>query len=483
MAENTSATVDYCRRWFGERLESLKSYWLRCILPSLNLLTRHQKNESLIEMKKILLSICALVVTVVFVAISIDCGIPLLYYAFGDKSKEPYGYVDTDGHMTLNLRHLGLCSVGDRFSDGYCLVSKLTSDGTHQKYSFIDRQGKFLSGNCDFSNARNFSDGFAAVQLDGNSSHTVPFFGKVYEWNFVDKAGRVLLRTNDLPIETLPFACGVAGVRRSSDYRWQYINKTGDLAFSGAFDDATPFSEDIASVRLNNRWGLINKAGKFLLEPTYEPQQSGSDFENPIRPFHEGLAAAVTNKGTRVDYLNTTGQVAFSLEKSYKDKHFLKFKSPGNGSKSFIRIEDGLFHRGFFDCSIANEDLSEGLVVFQRDGKFGFMDTSKSVVVRPTFDYCWPFADGRALVYLETMFGGRFGYIDHSGKIVIPCIYAKAFSFSDGLAVVSDDIKSSQYKYITKHGKVAIARSLPYATSFHDGLARVGRWNVNCDSF
>ena len=304
----------------------------------------------------------------IMVLVFVDLGIPLLCYAFADKSQEPYGFVDKNGQVVINLRQLKLRAIGDRFVNGQCLVGRSDSpDGDRQRW-FMNTRGRLLS------------------------------------------------------------------------------------------------------------------LGESLDTTVLEQQLLEDRFEKSGQTFHEGLKAIANAQGSRIDYINSKRRV-LSIKRFRVDKRFLRFNRFGSTYGSFIRIQDPIPFRGVFDCNSNNLDAAEGLIVFQQGDKFGYVDFSNSIVIPPEFDYCWPFSDGRALVYVETPLGGRFGYIDHTGKTVIPCKYAKAFPFSEGLAVVSDDIKSVEYKYIDRDGKTAFGKAFPQAKSFHDGLALVGRCYLNTDSF
>lgn len=80
------------------------------------------------------------------------------------------------------------------------------------------------------------------------------------------------------------------------------------------------------------------------------------------------------------------------------------------------------------------DDFSNGLVRIRRDGKIGYADLTFKTVIRPRFDFAWPFEKGRALVCVgcapsstrsgkeehPALSGGRWGAIDRSGREVVP---------------------------------------------------------------
>ena len=50
------------------------------------------------------------------------------------------------------------------------------------------------------------------------------------------------------------------------DGKWGYINKTGQFVIKPKYSSAGSFSSGLAPVGLNGRYGYINKAGKLLIE-------------------------------------------------------------------------------------------------------------------------------------------------------------------------------------------------------------------------
>ncbi len=93
------------------------------------------------------------------------------------------------------------------------------------------------------------------------------------------------------------------------------------------------------------------------------------------------------------------------------------------------------------------DPFQDGLARFEGDAKIGYFNEKGEIVIPPTFDYAFPFAEGRAVVCqgctVEMMDeyaihkGGRWGYIDTSGQVVIPLDYAFANDFMDGRAAVT----------------------------------------------
>jgi len=109
--------------------------------------------------------------------------------------------------------------------------------------------------------------------------------------------------------------------------------------------------------------------------------------------------------------------------------------------------------------SSSSEELLKPVKI---DGKYGYKDSTKQVVIPPQFDKAGKFSEGLAQVKL----GLKYGYIDQKGQIVIPLQFDKAGSFSRGQARVKIGNCST---YINKAGQTLFDE----VSSFCEGLARI----------
>ena len=92
-----------------------------------------------------------------------------------------------------------------------------------------------------FEDARDFSQGFAAVKLDG-------------KWGFIDETGEYIVPP--CYSDAREFSSGFAAVL---DRKWGYINKQGEPVVPCQFDDALAFLHGVARIKLGRRWGYINQ--------------------------------------------------------------------------------------------------------------------------------------------------------------------------------------------------------------------------------
>ena len=80
--------------------------------------------------------------------------------------------------------------------------------------------------------------------------------------------------------------------------KWGYIDKSGKFIINPQFDDACDFSESgLAGVQLGDKWGYIDKTGKFIINPQFDYAY----------PFSEnGLARVIL--GDKYGYIDKSGK-------------------------------------------------------------------------------------------------------------------------------------------------------------------------------
>ncbi len=352
---------------------------------------------------------------------------------------------------TLLAGLLGLLTVLPLLSAQQPKQTFLYSIVKDGKWGFIDQTGRVVI-KPQFDNAFDFQDGLARV-----TEH-----GKVV---FINPTGKVVLRPEFQIVED--FSEGLAAVNNGQKRdphiglviepgRWGYIDKTGQLAIPMTLTHAEAFSEGLAATELNNRTGFIDRTGKMLFEVPLDVTMD----------FHEGVVAVLFKGG--VTYFNNRGE---KLDTPPLD--------PGPSYHSFaegLATIETKGKSGYIDKTgklvipaefIDADDFSEGLAAVQmpveetwcplneagsRYGsskRFGYIDKTGKVIIRPQFDYAGPFKEGFASVSKCS----KAGFIDRTGKFVIPLQFDSAFSFRGGLAQVGHGV-GQDFTYIDKAGRI-----------------------------
>jgi hypothetical protein len=220
------------------------------------------------------------------------------------------------------------------------------------RWGFIDKDGKYICSP-SFLWATEFSGDFAPVQtLDG-------------VWALVDRSGKLVLMEK---VQLYGYGFNGAPIPAAAGARWGFINKAGKWVIDPQFESAGNFADGLAPVRVGGRIGYIDIKGTFIINPQYDPYW---DIE-----FYDGHARFAS--GSKIGFVDTKGRV----------------------------ITDTQYLDAF--------RFSEGLAAVKTKDGWGFIDSSAKMVIRPQFDRPGIFQGGLARVAVS----GKETYITTTGSSV-----------------------------------------------------------------
>jgi len=215
-----------------------------------------------------------------------------------------WGYIDTSGNFVISPRFdaypAGLTSD---FSEGLAKIE------VREGVGYIDRRGEFAIPP-RFARGENFSDGMAAVAVDGPCFYVdrgpCPNFGVAplafrgdnnnrpdCKYTFIDKSGRVIPGGRYDVVKD--FSEGLAAVRVGE--LWGYIDKTGAMVIPPKFDDASQFADGLALIRSEKDYGYIDRNGALAIRPQFTYAED----------FSEGLAVVSENPDVEYWYIDKSG--------------------------------------------------------------------------------------------------------------------------------------------------------------------------------
>jgi serine/threonine protein kinase len=251
------------------------------------------------------------------------------------------------------------------------------------------------------------------------------------------------------------FSEGLAEVK--VDGKWGYIDKSGKIVIQPQFDDVSKFSEGLAKAWIaGQNWGYIDKTGNFVI-----PQQFTKDNANN---FSEGLARACVV--STCGFIDKTGN--FVIERKFTGAgDFKEGLAPvkNRGKWGFIDKSGNLITQIQFD-GVGN--FSEGHAEVKIGDKWGYIDKTGKIIIQPQFDDAYNFSEGLAGIKTN----GKWGYIDKRGTVVIQPQFTEAYNFFEELAPVKIDNK---WGYINKNGNFVIQPQFNSAGTFSEGLAWIDR--------
>jgi WG containing repeat len=268
------------------------------------------------------------------------------------KSRETdlTGYMDRTGRIIIEPQFHSRWS----FSGGVAKVSvsvKVKSARSKQfvsknKFTYVNTQGKFIVP-LQFDDCEDFTEGRGIIELNN-------------DYGCLDASGRCIVEPQFKYMGQ--YSNGLSHTALD-DGQWGFIDLDGNMAISFKFEDATPFREGLAAVKLNGKWGFINLAGDFVIDPTY-------------------------------DAMNTFTNCNYNIFAS--DEH----KEQG--------LDESLTRNvGFFD----------GIARVVQNSMCFFIDVNNNFLTSQGFDDTYRFDNGQCLVKSYTNEDWKIGFMDKSGQV------------------------------------------------------------------
>lgn len=218
-------------------------------------------------------------------------------YDYADRFNEGAAVVMNDGKwgMIDKTRKLLVPIQFDgvlRMQDGFAAVIK---DG---KAGFVNRAGK-LKIPLQYKRVRSFHDGLAAVQFPNDT------------WGYINKAGKVAWHDKAGSVKQLgDFHEGYAKVQGKVNGKlvWGYINKAYRFRIDPAFEEARDFHFGMAAVKTQGKWGFITEAGRWAIKPQFD---AVDDFDDAVHSsdFEEGEGDRDERKGRDLSTASTYAMV------------------------------------------------------------------------------------------------------------------------------------------------------------------------------
>lgn len=312
-------------------------------------------------------------------------------YAFVMREKQSW-YVDQSLSI-INSEGAIVGKVSDNleipgdtgFRDGFCVVKQRGRTLTH-KYGFINSKGQLVI-NCKYSNAFSFSGGLSAVEVGGKHV-SMDFLDKYNKtditstkneglWGFINKEGQwhidpkyvfvtsfsqkgiavavnregVILSISEdgNTIATLPFdKYGSAFIKLNGDRvvgkknnKWGVANVEGAWIVEPTYDYIGKYSCGLARVYIDGAWGYLNKKGEMSIEPSFcESYRYCNGYAIVGTEGVDGhiRKAVIDTKGDTV-----IQQIQHSVSPYITDNQLIRFQGKSNEPIAYYSIVEGKF--------------------------------------------------------------------------------------------------------------------------------------------
>ena len=312
------------------------------------------------------------------------------------RKKDKWGFCSPDKKIAINCK----------YDKTFPFSEELGEILLNNKYGYINKNDEIIiDTKYDLTSA--FSNGFAVV-------------GENKKFGIINKKNEQVLKPvyswiNRPRLDGKNFIATLNGKVNLFD---KYGNKQTDIEYE-RMDD---FVDDIASFKLNNKFGIIDRKGEEVIQNVYDSAYVFS------RDFI--LVNIIVGHHFYIDINN---------------------KKVSTQNKAFA----SLFGEGLG----INPDL--------KTMKYGFIDLITHETVIPfIYEEAWPFENGLARV----KFGNKYGYIDKHQNQIIPCKYEDLGDFKNGLAYFK---VNDRYGYINVKDQEVIPALYEKAFNFENEIVKV----------
>lgn len=204
-----------------------------------------------------------------------------------------------------------------------------------------------------------------------------------------------------------PFVETSSGVKLNN--KWGYVDKTGALVIEAKYQGCEPFRDGMARVRMDNKFGYIDKEGNEVIPCQY---RWGGYFRNGVTYVTEedGWKTWLIDQTGKKLKLITEGKYVRYRDDSFENNRKLKngvlqkeeIVEYGNTYSHVVSLYDETGEISYETYQL-KKGLSEGLspIMDNETHKYGYVDENGVQIIAPAFDKAEPFRDGYAVVSNE----------------------------------------------------------------------------------
>jgi hypothetical protein len=318
------------------------------------------------------------------------------------KKGSQFGLFDSTGKELLRALYQ---SIGN-FSEGFATIQYA------DKYGFVDSTGKVFVMPEIYTNAREFSNGFASIGVVGKNRRV--------EYSYMNKKGGTLGRYGIAGT----YSDGVAVIRPAGleDYQVALVDTNQRIIFRG-----TKHMVQIESFK--NGVGI------------YTVIVNGDSLS--LEEYHLNLSKRIEKKGL----ISRTGKIIMShrYDRMYTTS-CSKYIFLDKGQFGLIDINGRELLPAKYDKIIFGGDTSVCLV--KENNKWGVFSAAGKELFKNRYDSIGNFSGGLAVIVSDN----KYGYIDKTGKEVVPPRYEYALSFGsvEGAFVMMNKL----WGLVDKKGKI-----------------------------
>ncbi len=272
------------------------------------------------------------------------------------------------------------------------------------------------------------------VSCNSKKEFTLVPFSDGEKWGFKDNNKNIFL--NAKYDDAYAFSEGLAAVK--IDEKWGFINHNGEEIIPPIkYEKAGSFSEGLCMICQNGKWGFIDKKGEEIIPP--------EKFER-VGNFSEGLAMACENG--KYGYINKKGETVIEMKYDFaRDFSNERAKVMQNQRFGFVDPKGNEVVPIKYD--MAGEFFNE-LVLTRQNENWALVDTDGEEVVKLDYNFVWDIDNGG---FYKVFNNGKYGFVNQEGKEVVLLKYEYAENFENNIALIK---RNGEYGIIDRSGREII---------------------------
>lgn len=340
-------------------------------------------------------------ISLIIIALSSFCGTYFSQALFPYRSEGLWGYLDSTGKIVIEPQ-FEMCGF---FTEGLAYAQVGDALG------YIDESGQLVIP-ADYPAATNFHEGYASVMIDE-------------DWMVINKQGEIMME--QYFANPVTFNDGLARFKLEMGLRSKYgfINPFGDTVIYPSFEMVSDFSEGLCMASEDGQtYGYINTNGEWVIKPEFEMgilMKINGEYDFADKNFSNGYVAV--QKDEKYGLMDKTGKLVLDYTHEFIGKYAEGLAPAKKGDKwGYIDLSGKWVIKPTYSGA---EKFNNGLAAVSKgplfESEWGFINKEGKVVIPINiagyFSMETPmiFWDGVVPCYIEP---GVFGYINRKGEVM-----------------------------------------------------------------
>jgi hypothetical protein len=288
------------------------------------------------------------------------------------------------------------------------------------------------------------------------------------KFGFLDKKGNEVIMTkydDATDFNTMGLA-KVGQKKTTSTYpsHYGYIDVKGNEVIPIKYESMGSFTNGlvIAKDPETNRYGFLDKTGKWVIKPAYIDGLGFDDFGGAWVKMTDARYHYIDKTGKDYGTVDSTSYRNFGKDgyaiMSHLDYPYVLIDKTG---KTIFKLDD---------CD-AIYTFSDGIAGYRckSNSKYGFIDVTGKIIGACTYEGFSGFVDGVSRIEAKVSGKTKYGYINSKGETILPAEYDDLRIFRNGWGIMKKD---SNYFFVDKNGTAKDApRKYDNLVEFRSGYA------------